>query len=989
MDTRPRFLSTSIQIVTFLIAGALISCCFFVLHEVSRGVPVSPNGFLVPILFGVVSGSVIGCMFCVQRSTANKLRYTRDRIELLFGAATEVQTAQSEQEALQVIATAVHQSGWESVAAYSFHEWEAIHEAFVGLTGDEVAFLQSNRATPEERQLMYGPKRAKYRISRSYFVPVVEIEGLDENVPVLPGHRKVKPSDNWNPLDIAYVPLYGRDGDIVGVIALDNPVNGQRPTIDTFRYLELFADLAARSIELHRAVAERDESIEALREKDNLVKEAQRVTHVGNWSHDLLTDQKYWSDEIYRILGLKKQVPTPKLALSVIHPEAREPFLQALDRFVHKEDQLDIEARIIRSDGEIRHILDRGEVIRDESGQPILLVGMIYDITERVRSTQALRESEERFRAISETAEDAIFIKNRHFIYTQINPTMAELFGRSAESLIGCTDEGLFDTKDVKRIREQDERVLNGQVINEENTKVTNGILQTFHVVKVPLYDENGQVIGICGIARDISERKATENKLQESEEQLRNIIENSTNLFYSHTADHVLTYLSPQTRNLFDCEPEEALIRWTELATDHPINEIGFNITQKAIDTGQRQPPYELELVGLKGRKVWVEVNEAPVVVDGQTVAMVGALTDITRRKEATHALEENELKYRTLFEQSPVGVVILDPETRKPIDFNHRAAAQLGYTSEEFAQTTIGDWEVSEDSERTKEHIKVILKQGFDTFETKHRTKKGRIMDVLIAIRVIELSGRRVFHVIMQDITEQKQVEAELRDRAETERFLLRELDHRVRNNLVSLSTLIQMTARTSKDVEQFADSVRFRVQSMATVHSLLSQGRWKPIRLEKLLHRVIGSGHNGEVILQGPDIEIPADCVQAMAMVISELTSNSTKYGSLSATNPNAGQLLVEWNFHTDSTSVVNTITHLTLAWKESGGLPVQQPESLGMGLELITNLIKSELRGCAELNFPTSGVYHTFEINLDQPTESLPDRNLGNHNVMKSV
>lgn len=124
--------------------------------------------------------------------------------------------------------------------------------------------------------------------------------------------------------------------------------------------------------------------------------------------------------------------------------------------------------------------------------------------------------------------------------------------------------------------------------------------------------------------------------ELHESEEKMRNILENSTNLFYSHTANHEIIYVSPQCQEFLQCEPEEAMIRWTEFATDNPINEKGYELTNTAIETGKRQQPYELEIRGKKGKVIIVEVREAPIVKNGKTVSMVGSLTDITERKKA-----------------------------------------------------------------------------------------------------------------------------------------------------------------------------------------------------------------------------------------------------------------------------------------------------------------------------------------------------------------
>jgi len=137
-------------------------------------------------------------------------------------------------------------------------------------------------------------------------------------------------------------------------------------------------------------------------------------------------------------------------------------------------------------------------------------------------------------------------------------------------------------------------------------------------------------------LTKETRERIATEKALRESEEKLRNILENSTSMYYAHTPDHEITYISPRCRQILQCEPEEAMKRWTELVTDNPINSKGLEYTEKAIRTGQRQPPYELELKGMKGRKVIVEIRENPVVENGRTVAIVGSVTDITEYKKA-----------------------------------------------------------------------------------------------------------------------------------------------------------------------------------------------------------------------------------------------------------------------------------------------------------------------------------------------------------------
>jgi two-component system, cell cycle sensor histidine kinase and response regulator CckA len=162
-----------------------------------------------------------------------------------------------------------------------------------------------------------------------------------------------------------------------------------------------------------------------------------------------------------------------------------------------------------------------------------------------------------------------------------------------------------------------------------------------------------------------LAETTVSKAQLEESEHRFRAIVEHSTNLFYFHTPDHVLTYMSPRAREYLECEPEEALIRWTEFVTDNPVNREGFEHTQRAIDTGERQPPFELELKGKKGRQIWVEVNESPVVKEGKTVAIVGALVDITERKRAEESLRESELFLKETQKIARVGGWMASPHT------------------------------------------------------------------------------------------------------------------------------------------------------------------------------------------------------------------------------------------------------------------------------------------------------------------------------------
>ena len=157
-------------------------------------------------------------------------------------------------------------------------------------------------------------------------------------------------------------------------------------------------------------------------------------------------------------------------------------------------------------DSSITPIFDQDKVVQ------VAVLGL--DITDRKNAEQALKESEARFRAIFATAQDSIFIKDRSFRYTQVNPAMERLFGRPAAEIIGKTDLDLVGAADTERIRKQDRRVLNGEVVKGAHTVTVQGVPITFHYIKAPLHDDAGEIVGICGIARDITDLKQAEAAL-------------------------------------------------------------------------------------------------------------------------------------------------------------------------------------------------------------------------------------------------------------------------------------------------------------------------------------------------------------------------------------------------------------------------------------------------------------------------------------------
>lgn len=177
----------------------------------------------------------------------------------------------------------------------------------------------------------------------------------------------------------------------------------------------------------------------------------------------------------------------------------------------------------------------------------------------------------------------------------------------------------------------------------------------------------------------------------------------------------------------------------------------------------GKITGPDEFTLNRKDGSKVPVEITIHHVKFKDNKVHVLGIARDITERKKSEKKLLESEKRYRALFEQAADGIILIEMDTGKLIEFNDRAYKNLGYTRNEFKRLKISDFEVIESPEEIDKHLKKINHEGSDSFETKHRTKEGELRNILVNYRTITIHGKKINQAIHHDITEIKKAQAE----------------------------------------------------------------------------------------------------------------------------------------------------------------------------------------------------------------------------------
>ena len=284
--------------------------------------------------------------------------------------------------------------------------------------------------------------------------------------------------------------------------------------------------LRRAKVELERRVSLRTKELEEaknhLEQSQSRLVQAQEIARLGHWEWDIETGALEWSDLIFNIFGLDKKTTIPSFETFkvAIHPDDRESVEKEVAIALDDPDHLySIEHRVVHGDEKVIHVLEQGNVIRNPSGHPVSMVGTVQDITDRKLFELALKESEAQFRNIVEGFGAGYFFYSHDLdgFYTYVSPSVTEMLGYTVEEFKRHFTEILTDSPMNKEAGELAERCMQGEKIPAYQLEVRHkdGGVRYLHVSEVPHYDNHEEVIGLEGIAHDISELKKFEEELR------------------------------------------------------------------------------------------------------------------------------------------------------------------------------------------------------------------------------------------------------------------------------------------------------------------------------------------------------------------------------------------------------------------------------------------------------------------------------------------
>ena len=432
------------------------------------------------------------------------------------------------------------------------------------------------------------------------------------------------------------------------------------------------------------------------------------------------------------------------------------------------------EYKLIRLDKTEVYTEINAEFVRNADGTPNGFVLAIRDITDRKISEEALRESEAKYRFMTENISDVLWHMDCNFCFDYVSPSIERMQGYKPEDLIGKPMFSLLNQEGIRHVEDEISKVkskmeagnLEAEMQFESESNCKDGSCIWVEINVTIQRDDEMKPTGFHGVARDITDRKRFENALRESEEKFREMANLLPQVVFEMSLTGEISYVNQHAQTIFGYDTTE-LIGLDSLLVHVPEERerVKESIMQKV--AGNNTLNKEFRMLRKDGSVFPAIISINLIIKNGKPIGLRGVVVDITEQKSAEEKIRESEEKYRDLMENSPQGITIY---VDGKIAYINKASLRLIRANDksELMGKTIIDFIHPQNRELVLERMKLVAMAPINAIlpsvEEKYIRMDGTEVDVEINAMPILFEGKPAIQLVGHDISDRKKAEFEL---------------------------------------------------------------------------------------------------------------------------------------------------------------------------------------------------------------------------------
>ncbi|MDH4203129.1 MAG: PAS domain S-box protein [Phycisphaerae bacterium] len=428
---------------------------------------------------------------------------------------------------------------------------------------------------------------------------------------------------------------------------------------------------------------------DAMRKSDERLRVALSAAQMGTWRWEIATDQDVRDANLNAMLGLtaEETVQSKEDFFKFVHPDDCQAARMECERAIRERNSCQVQFRIVRPDGEIRWVLDKGKPFYDYNGKLEYMTGVVVDITERT-------EYRQRYRNIINSAPIGILTyeltPDGQLLLTGSNPAANTILGHDFTPSVGKPIEEVFPELVNTFLPDEYRRICReGGCYHGDNFEYRDERVSGFYE-----FDAFQTSPGNVAVAfTDVTERKLAEEQIRQSRDLLKQQVERFENMFhtipdpiYMKDLDSRFTHVNEAYLKLAGLADEQDVIGKTDFDTyDEELARSFYEDEQEIMRTGIPKVGYEEKGLWLDGRVTWCLSTKMPLRdAAGNIIGLIGISHDITDRKQAEQKLKESEAHLSKLISLAPSGICVMEGDVY--VSVNDRFCETTGYSREEL---------------------------------------------------------------------------------------------------------------------------------------------------------------------------------------------------------------------------------------------------------------------------------------------------------------